>query len=169
MEKQQTKSQEILEKAGIAVRLSLAEKIIGEDGRPKGTRSTGEHKVKFLEDKVVKGKDFQTGVERLEMKYFFEEDGQKKFYAKPLRDDDGEVNYFIQRMAAFNYGDELILKYVSKGLRGYIDVSLANSSEKEGNTPTEVVLGATDDFKEVDGDDIPIVEDDDIKLEDIPF
>lgn len=131
-----TKSQEILEKAGIATRLSLAEKILSEDGKPRGTRSTGEHRVKFLEDKVVKGKDYQTGVERLEMKWIFEdENGQKKFYTKPLRDENNEVNYLIQRMASFNYGDELILKYTKRegSIRGYIEVKLENAPQGEND------------------------------------
>src|SRR3990167_4441532 len=148
METQQTKSQEIILKAGIAIRLSLAEKIVNEYGRSKGTRSTGEHKVKFLEDKVVQGKDFQTGVERLEMKWIFEEDGQRKFYTKPLRDENGEVYYLIQSMAKYNYGDELILKYVSKGLRGYIDVRKAGEPAP---------IPSVDVLKEVDDSEIPII------------
>lgn len=156
-----TKSQEILEKAGIATRLSLAEKIINEYGKSQGTRSTGEHKVKFLEDKVIKGKDYQTGVERLEMKYLFEEEGQKKFYTKPLRDENGEVGYFIQNMAKYNYGDELILKYVSKGLRGYIDIRKVGEPIREMEDEGK---------KEISDDDIPVInEDEDIKPEDIPF
>ena len=48
-----TKSQEVVKRAGIMMRISLAEKIIDEDGRLKGIKSTGEHKVKFIKDKVI--------------------------------------------------------------------------------------------------------------------
>src|SRR3990167_8662605 len=113
-------SQEVIKKAGIIPRLSLCEQILDEGGNKKGVRGTGVHKVKLLEDKVVMGKDFMTNQERYEMKYILEENGEKKFYSVPLRDKNNEVHYLVQRLSEFNEGDEIILEYKRKGLRGFI-------------------------------------------------
>ena len=146
-----TKTNEYIQKAkdeGVLVpRLSLAEKITDDYGKLKGTRSTGKHKVKFISDKVIKGKDFNTGNERHEMEYIFEENGNNYSYSKPLRDDNGKVYYFIQKMDEFNYGDTLILEYVPKGLNGYIDIKKVDGEQEE----------TTD---EPASDDIPIIEED---------
>lgn len=155
-----TKSQEVVSKAGIMPRLSLAEKII-KNGKSRGTKSTGKHIVKFLEDKVVKGKDFSTGQEIMKMKYIFEENGQKKFYTRPLRDENEEVHYFIQRMSQFNYGDELVIEYLQKGLKGYISVN------KNTGQPDVSQEGSGTDIAD---EDIPVLEEDeDIDVDKIPF
>lgn len=161
-----TKSQEVVKRAGIMMRISLAEKIIDEDGRLKGIKSTGEHKVKFIEDKVIKGRDFQTGKERLEMKYIFEENGEKKFYTKPLKDENDEIYYFVQRMSQYQYNDELILEYIPKGSRGFISIRKTKNGER-----------AKEEVKDMDDDGIPVInteentalDEDKIDIGDVPF
>ena len=138
MEKIQTQSKQLYNKAKekgkvsqIIPFLELAKKVKDEYGKPKGTKSTGPKKVKFLEDKVVMGKDFSTGTEREEMEYIFEENGERKKYRKPIHGEDGNLHYFIEGMKDFNYGDELILEYIKKGKTGFIDIREIDGQEEE--------------------------------------
>jgi hypothetical protein len=131
-------SKELLKKAGIVPRLELARQLEGG-----GTRSTGPHIVKVLDEKIVVGKDFQTGAEREEMKYLLEEAGEKKTYSVPVKDKNGELHYLIQRFAEIEPGEEIILEAKKKGIRTYIDLQRVNNIT--GKTKT---------------DDIPVVEDD---------
>jgi len=113
-----TISKQLLEKAGIKPRLKLGEKLEGG-----GVRSTGPHKVIFLADRTKKGNHPVTGVERDEVEYTFAEDGMEKTYSVAVKNDKGELNYFIQRMAEFNPTDHLVLEMKKKGIKNYIDVS----------------------------------------------
>lgn len=111
------KSRELVKKAGIIPRLDLAPK------NEKGIATpNGPHKVKLLDEKAVMGTDYQTGVEREEMKYIFEENGEQKFYSVPIKDKNGELHYLIQRMADVELQDEIILEAKKRGLKTYIDV-----------------------------------------------
>jgi hypothetical protein len=110
-------SKAIVKKAGILPRLKLAVKLEGG-----GTKGTGAHRVKLIEDKVVKGKNFQTGEEREEVKYTVEEDGEKKTYNTPLKNKNGEISYLVQKMAEFKEGEEVVMEYKNKGAKGFIDV-----------------------------------------------
>ena len=149
----QTESQKIVKQANIIPSLQLG---VQQEGG--GVKSTGRHTVKFLSDKIVMGTEFQTGKERHEVEYLFEEKGQSKKYRVPVKDKKDEVHYFIQRMAEVEIGEEIILEMKRKGNKNYIDFQRT----LEEPTPTSEV------FK----DDIPIVEDsikegDEIDVEEI--
>ncbi len=68
------------------------------------------------------GTEYQTGVEREEVKWIFEENGEHKFYSVPIKDKNGELHYLIQRMAEVELLDDIVLEAKKKGIRTYIDV-----------------------------------------------
>lgn len=113
-----TVSKELLEKAGIKPRLKLGEKLEGG-----GVRSTGPHKVTFVADRARKGNHPVTNVEREEVEYTFTESGVEKTYSVAIKNERGELNYFVQRMAEYKYGDTLVLEMKKKGPKNYIDIS----------------------------------------------
>lgn len=115
---EQTKSQELLEQAGIKPRLQLGKKL--ESG---GVQPTGPHRVKFLKDRTRKGTHPITGKDRDEVEYIFEENDVEKTYRVAIKNEAGELNYVVQRMAEFNYGDELVLEMKKKGIKNYIDIN----------------------------------------------
>jgi len=118
------KSRELVKKAGIIPRLDLAPK------NEKGVATpNGPHKVKLLEEKIVKGTDYQTGEEREEMKWIFEEKGKNCFYTVPVKNKNGELHYLIQRMAEVELLDEVILEAKKKGMKTYIDVQEVDEKE----------------------------------------
>jgi len=119
-------SEEVLKKAKIVPFLQLAIKSKG--GGPKGT---GPHKVKLISDRFVKGTDYKTGKERYEVQYLVEEDGQKKKYNVPLKNENGEIHYLIQRLGPIKEGTEIVLEYIRKegSVRGFIDVQPAGEEE----------------------------------------
>ena len=109
-------SQEIVKKAGIVPDLQLATKVDGV------VRGTGPHSVKFVSDKIVMGTEYETGKERHEVQYIVEENGEKKKYQVPVKDKNNEVHYLVQRFAELSAGEEVILEYKRKGVKGYIEV-----------------------------------------------
>jgi len=110
--------------------LQLATQIKDEAGNKKGVQGTGPHKVKFISDKIVKGHDYKTKEERDEVEYVFEEEGLKKRYRVPVKNKNGELHYFVQRMAEAKAGEEIILEYKKKegSFEGYIDFKRAIGS-----------------------------------------
>jgi hypothetical protein len=122
------KSKELVKKAGIIPQLQLAIKIKLENGKIGGTKSTGPHKVKVLEEKVVMGTDYQTGQEREEMKYILEENGEKKSYNVPVKDKQGNLHYLIQRFAEVEPEEEVVLEARQKGIKTYISLERLNPS-----------------------------------------
>ncbi len=101
-------------------------------------KGTGEHKLKFISDRLYNGTNFKTGKPEVKMEYTFEEDGQQRTYetAAFKKDDQGnetkEPSSFIQQMRNFNYGDELTAEYKSiPGTpKGFVDINkLGESSE----------------------------------------
>lgn len=119
-------SKGVLKKAGVIPRLRLAVQKQGG-----GTESTGAHKVKAIEDKIVQGIDRNTGKEIYLMRYIFEENGEKKRYDVPVKDKQGDCHYLIERLAEVNEGEEITLEYVRKGLKGYIDVKRDHEDNEE--------------------------------------
>lgn len=110
-------SRALLIQAGITPKLRLAVKKTGG-----GVVPTGPHRVKLLEDKIVKGMDRETGHEIDYVRYFLEENGEKKFYETKLKDKKGDLSYFVQRMADVNEGDEVILECKRAGIKNFIEV-----------------------------------------------
>ena len=131
-------SMELLKKANITPKLKLAIQT------KKGVQGTGPHRVKLLQDKEAMGTEPRTGKEREEIAYLVEENGQKKSYRVPKLGSDGQIHYLVQRLAEFNEGDEVILEYTRKGIKGYISVLPVDDKEI--------------DEQSVDYEDIPIVE-----------
>lgn len=115
-------SRELLAKAGLLPKLRLGLKL------PKGgVKPTGPHKVKILEDKILKKPD-QTGKEIEYVRYIVEEDGEKKFYDTKLRDKQGGLSYLVQRFAEIPEGDEVVLEMKKQGVKNYIEVTPAGHS-----------------------------------------
>ena len=71
-----------------------------------------------------------------------EEQGQKKSYRVPKFGKDGQIHYLVQHLAEFNEGDEVILEYTRKGIKGYISVLPVTNEDKT----------------EVEDDGIPVVD-----------
>ena len=133
-------SQELLKKANIIPRLRLGSKT------DKGVQGTGPHKVKFITDKEAKGTDPPTGKERDEVAYLVEENGQKKSYRVPKFGKNGEIHYLVIRLAEIKEGEEVILEMKRKGIKNYVEVSPVNNTSRV----------------EIEDDDIPIINEDDI-------
>ena len=141
-----TKSQDIVKQANIIPSLQLAVRKENAEGKLVVV-GTGKHQVKFISDKVVMGKDYQTREERHEVQYIFEEKGQQKKYNVPVKDENGEVHYLIQRMADIEYGEEITLEYQRKGLKGFIMTERVVNQEAKPSG-------------EVSDDEIPVIEED---------
>ena len=115
-------SKELLSKAGILPKLRLGLKL------PKGgVKPTGPHKVKLLEDKILKKPD-QTGKEIEYVRYIVEENGEQKVYDTKLRDKNNGLSYLVQRFAEINEGEEIILEMKKQGAKNYIEVTPAGYS-----------------------------------------
>lgn len=148
-------SQEILKKANVTPRLRLFEKL------PQGgTKSTGPHKVRILEDRASKDIDPQTGKERHIVIYLVEEDGVKMKYIAPMqsRKDPREPHYLVQRLAVIEEGEEIILEGKKSGKGSYIDVQRL---KKVGDDEEDVIDLDREDIEENHGEgglesDIPI-------------
>lgn len=137
---------EILKKASIYPKLQLARKKQGG-----GTESTGAHRVKIVADKLAKEFDPETGKEREVVKFLLEEAGERKTYKVPVLNKQGEVHYLIQRFGELREGEEIVLEFKRKGLKGYIDVlRISDSSEVEVGENEE--LPAIDLNEDVFGD-----------------
>jgi len=150
-----TKSKEILEKAKGAGLIEEKEFI--------KFKGTGKHIVKFIEDKVINSTNFRTGKPEEKVKYIFEEDGKKKFYETAIFRIDPETNkkklsHFVQKMADFEYGDLLEMEYkpIPGTPRGFIEINKVKESEEE----TQEI---------VNEDEIPVIEDEEINPDEIPF
>ena len=142
---EQSISKSLLDKAGIIPRLQLG---IKEEGG--GVNPTGPHTVKFIKDKVVQGKHPITGKEREEVEYTFEEEGVVKTYNTAVNNDEGELSYFVQRMAEYEYGIMLVLEMKKKGIKNYIDISPINLSNAD-EIPT--IESEVDDLSLPEGED----------------
>lgn len=122
-------SKELMKRAGIIPRLRLAVKRAGG-----GTMGTGPHKVKILEDKIIRGKDPEgKSKELIEfMRYLVEEDGEKKTYDTRLKSKEtGELSYLVQHFAEVDEGEEVILEFKRTGVRGFIEVTRSKSNSVE--------------------------------------
>ena len=114
-------SKALLAQAGLLPKLRLGVKQ--DKG---GVKSTGPHRVKVLEDKIVKGFDQESGKEIDYVKYILSENNEKKYYQTKLKDKEGGLSYLVQRLAEINEGDEVILEMKRRGVRNYVEVVLAN-------------------------------------------
>ena len=118
-------SRELLKVAGITPKLRLGTKKTGG-----GVQPTGAHRVKILEDKIIKGMDATTGKELEYVEYIVEENGEKKNYRTKLKDKNGKLSYLVQRLAEVNEGDEVILEMKKQGIKNYIEVTPVSQSHQ---------------------------------------
>ena len=114
-------SKELLVRAGILPKLRL-----GLKQTKGGVKSTGAHRVKILEDKILKKPDPITGKEIEIVRYIVEENGEKKFYDTKLRDKNGGLSYLVQRFAEIKEGEEVILEMKKQGIKNYVEVILVS-------------------------------------------
>lgn len=118
-----------------------------------GVKGTGPHSVKLVGCENATNQDYKTRQPIKGVHLLFEEGGVQKKYFVPILGDDGKFHYLIERFAGIEEGSELILEYKRKegSVRGFIDVQPAGTGI------------------EVKDNDIPVVEEDEIRIEDIPF
>ena len=117
-----------MEEKGVEFNLPFLQLGIKQDGG--GVKSTGAHKVKFIEEpKVSKGNDPVTGEERQELHFIVEEDGSKKKWNFPLYFKDGSPHYLLSRLEEVEVGDEVVLEMKRKGVKNYIDISYETNKE----------------------------------------
>lgn len=114
-------SRQLLSVAGLTPKLRLGNKTA------KGVVSSGPHRVRVLEDKIVKGLDV-SGKEIEYVEYILEENGEKKNYKTKLKDKAGKLSYLVQRLAEINEGDEVILEMKKSGMKNYIEVTPVGQS-----------------------------------------
>lgn len=121
-------SKDILAKSGFPMKLRLLNKVEGG-----GAVSTGPHKVKFIEDKVIKGINSQTGKEEYKVRYIFEDEkGDRRRYEVPMNNKEGtEPHYFVQRMADIEEGTEVILESKKLGIKNYTSITIVGQEDEE--------------------------------------
>src|SRR3990167_5166067 len=111
-------SKELLAKAGILPKLRLGHK------QPKGgVKPTGPHRVKILEDKIIRKPDPTSGKEIEWVRYILEENGEQKFYDTKLKDKNGQLSYLVQRFAEISEGEEVIMEMKKQGIKNYIEIT----------------------------------------------
>jgi len=146
--------------------LKLATQIKDEAGNKKGVKGTGKHTVKFISDKAIEGETYQTKEKRPEVQYIFEEDGQNKKYNVPVHNKNGELHYFVQRMADIQRGEIITLEYqkIPNSFKGYIEVKRIGDNVQEAEQEVR--------NEELHGSEpvIPIInEEEEIDVSNIPF
>ena len=152
-------------------------------------KNTGEHIVRFTDDRAITGTNFGTGKEEEKMRYSFLENDIKKTYEtamfKMVENEDGveekKLSSFVENMQDYEYGDTIKMEYTKiKGTpRGYVKMDKMNmddgeEEELEGEKPEpkKVVpqTGASDeDAEEFFNGKVPGTDDEEIKASDVPF
>lgn len=108
-----------MESAGLTPKLRLGEK------QPAGgVKSTGPHRVKVLEDKIIRGIDPDNGKELEYVLYTVEENGEKKSYQTKLKDKNGKLSYLVQRMSEIPEGSEIIMEMKRQGVKNFVSITL---------------------------------------------
>ena len=119
-------SRKIFSQAGLYPKLRLGVRSGGK------VSPTGPHKVKIIEDKLIK-KLNADGHEELFVRYVFEEDGQRKQYDVHMKAKVGsDPHYLVQTLSEVEPGEELILEMKKSGVKSYIEVTRVglNSTER---------------------------------------
>ncbi len=110
-------SKEIVLKSGLLPKLQLGVK------QGKFVKSTGLHKVKVLEDKIVRKPPMEEGDDGYYVRYIFEENGEKKQYDTRMKQKGGvDPSYFVQAMANVEPGEELTLEMKKAGVKNYVEI-----------------------------------------------
>lgn len=128
-----------MEVAKIYPKLRLAERKEGANGKV-SVHPTGQHQVKMIEDKILKGKDRETGETIDIVKYIVEEVGELKQYVVPVKSrETGDLHYLVQRLSEVPEGQEIILEMKKRGPRNYVDVMNADGTSIEASEEHEEV------------------------------
>lgn len=110
-------SKDIVLKSGLLPRLQLGIKT------GKGVKSTGIHKVKVIEDKIVRKPIREEGDDGFYVRYILEEDGERKQYDTRMKEKGGnDPSYFVQAMANVEPGEEITLEMKKAGLKNYVEI-----------------------------------------------
>lgn len=110
-------SKDIVLKSGLLPKLQLGVKT------GKGVQSTGPHKVKMLEDKIVMKPIREEGDDGYYIRYIVEESGEKKQYDTRMKQKGGnDPSYFVQAMASVEVGEEITLEMKKAGIKNYIEI-----------------------------------------------
>lgn len=118
-------SREILTKSGLHPKLQLGIKKGG------SVVSTGPHKIKILEDKLIR-KMNTDGKEEYFVRYIVEESGEKKQYDVHMKAKIGDdPHYLVQALSAIQEGEELVLEMKKAGIKSYIEVTRLETGESE--------------------------------------
>jgi hypothetical protein len=135
-------SRELMAKANIVPKLQLMKKDAHQV-----PRTTGPHRVKILDERLLNGIDPDTNQPRPIVRYIFEENGERRQYDVPCKDKKGDLHYLIQRFAEFQPGEEMILEAQKRGPKSFISVTRVTDStaaEVEDDEPAIQVDEPTD-------------------------
>lgn len=149
---------EILSRAGHIPDLQL---FIKKEGG--GVVSTGPHRVKLLEAKAGKMKDFQ-GNEKYVVWLYVEENGVKFKYPVDIKNKEGGIHYLVERFAEIPEGATVILegKRSQSGKTNYVEVRRVEEEmplidEREPESEEEDLPKQFPD--ELSDEEIPVIED----------
>src|ERR1700742_2861005 len=118
----------LAETLNVLPKLRLGIQTIKEDGKKGGVKSTGAHRVKFLEEPTTTmGRD-ENGQPRKELKFIVEENGIKFRWQIPILGKDGQPSYLIERLMNIEIGDERILEMSKHGMKNFIDVRMVDAA-----------------------------------------
>jgi hypothetical protein len=118
-------SREIVSKAGLLPKLRLGIK------GSRGVTATGPHRVRILEDKLIKKMNVD-GQEEHFVRFIFEEDGEKKQYDCHMKAKVGnDPHYLVQALAEVEPGEELVLEMKKAGVKNYIEITRVSSGATE--------------------------------------
>lgn len=128
-------SKKLLVQAHIIPKLRLGNKL--PEG---GVEPTGPHKVKIINDVIQKGKNHKGQVIDV-VRYTVEENGQQKVYDVPVKDNNGELHYLVQRLSEVEEGQEVILEMKKQGIKNYVNITpVVHSSEIEVKDEDEIQI-----------------------------
>lgn len=82
----------------------------------------------MISDKITRGIDPKNGKEIEKVEYLVEENGEKRVYSTKLKDDKGQLSYFVQQMSEFNEGETVIMEMKKNGAKNYISVDRLTSA-----------------------------------------
>ena len=136
-------SREIISKAGLYPKLQLGIK------GSRGVTPTGPHKVKIIEDKLVKKMNTE-GQEEHFVRYIFEEHGEKKQYDCHMKAKVGnDPHYLVQALAEVDPGEELVLEMKKAGVKSYIEVTRLSTNSTEKVNMDDADDGPTDEREKI--------------------
>lgn len=127
----------LMKSAGIYPKLKLGVKKVGANGK-QSVHATGPHTVRLISDKIVKGRDRESGNIVELVKYVLEEGGVKKEYRCPLKHKEtGELHYLVQILSKVPENTEVIMEMKKQGPRNYVEVRNLDGTRIDSDEPTE--------------------------------